>query len=275
MEVVKDGELEIVIYLLSGTLTFLIMSTLLIIVVSRNRKRKLEEALRQEQLIADHKDELLKNQLYTQDKERRRISQDIHDEIGAMASLLKMKLLQESGELSIRKGNSQAMREYVKLTDQLLVSSKRISYELMPPTLTTLGLVSTIECHLDTVRDRMDVQFEYEEDPKVDETTAVMLYRIILEVLNNTLKHAHADKIWLSFDSRVEAFRIDYRDNGIGLDVSKGKGLGLEGIRTRVAFLKGEVDFFANESGGMRMVIDIPKSLTSNASDHACQSRNR
>jgi two-component system, NarL family, sensor kinase len=91
-----------------------------------------------------------------------------------------------------------------------------------------------------------------------------MLYRIVQEMVNNTLKHAHASNIILSINATDGMIEIVYSDDGMGFDVNKmmeGKSLGLKSIRSRVDFLNGKLDIQSGPEQGTKYLIIVPADI--------------
>ena len=98
-------------------------------------------------------------------------------------------------------------------------------------------------------------------EERLPQNMEIMIYRVIQEMLNNTLKHARATKITFTIDRSKDLIRMEFRDNGVGFDeieLPHGKNLGLSGIRSRVEYLGGKVEMKSRKGKGTFYSIVIP-----------------
>jgi PAS domain S-box-containing protein len=204
--------------------------------------------------ITDRKEmeqRILRNTIETEERERQRFSEDLHDGLGPLLSTAKIYL--ELVAARMEKPTEQ--KEFIKMTDDLLhesiKSTREIANNLAPNLLSDFGLIEALSVYVEKINkmNTISVTLKIEENfPNLPKQTEVALYRIISELLNNTLKHASASTIEIDFLKMQREVQITYSDNGIGCDIQKmlsspSKGLGLSNITSRVKSINGHCTF--------------------------------
>ena len=202
----------------------------------------------------------IKTEIEAQVRERERIARDLHDDIGAQLSTLKMYIsaIQDStynpGKLS---EYSEASAGIIGNTIQ---SMSTIINELSPQTLVAYGLNAAIKEFIYYIKNTTDIEFELiidEFESELDRLSEIALFRIIQELVNNSTKHAQADKITIQIQP-LENDRccFEYNDNGKGFAIEKVKrGNGLTNIKNRAKVLKGFMEIQSDLGQGFRCTI--------------------
>jgi len=137
-------------------------------------------------------------------------------------------------------------------------------HDMMPGVLMKLGLMEGIEDFFDRVRasSNLKITFDYKEPTeRLDTKKEVMIYRIIQELVNNTIKHAEASEIFLTIRDQGDQWIMNYVDDGKGFDVSKiddATSFGLSGLRSRFNFLQGSFDVDSMPGEGVRFSFEFP-----------------
>jgi signal transduction histidine kinase len=204
----------------------------------------------------------LRQVVSAQELERRRLARELHDETGqALTSiLLKLKSIEDEGDPARLADATADLRELVVTT---LQDVRALAVELRPKALDDFGLVSAIERLVETFREQtgMEVDLEprlgTERLPREIETT---LYRITQEALTNVVKHARATRVSIVLTRRDGAVSAVIEDDGrgIGTDEPTGDGLGLVGMRERVALVGGRLVVESPPGGGTTLSIEVP-----------------
>lgn len=216
------------------------------------QKNLYKQQLQQEELKNIHQQELLNSSIQVQENERKRIAQDLHDELGAVLSISRMHLLQ------LEKQNSEAnpfllkeLQNIRSLTENALASMRRISHELMPLQLEAFGLVKTLEAIAAQACKAGTIQIEVKAEnklPELDWPLKLSLYRISMELINNTIKHAEASKIEIEIGASEKYIHYHYTDDGKGLQTDNNHdGLGQKGIEGRIKSMKGTYTIMEKE----------------------------
>ncbi|MEX2596711.1 MAG: sensor histidine kinase [Salibacteraceae bacterium] len=205
----------------------------------------------------------LQSMLFAQEQERQRIARDLHDSIGALLSTAKLHLSNIEEEVKKLAGI-----DFLKSTGEIIDRAgeevRRVAHDMMPGVLMKLGLLEGIEDFFERVRksSNMIISFTYDEpERRLNNKHEVMIYRIVQELVNNTLKHAEADEIKLMIKHEKNQLKLDYRDDGKGFNrdlIREQNSFGLGGIKSRVNFLEGELKLNSTAGNGVHFEIAIP-----------------
>jgi signal transduction histidine kinase len=216
--------------------------------------------------------QLLHRLVTAQEEERRRISRELHDQTGQhlAALLLGLKTLNKSagnGSGSLHKG----LLQLQKLTERLVEEAHHLAWELRPAALDDLGLETAISNYVEKWSERNSISLDFHSGlnklrlpPPVE--TAV--FRIVQEALTNVLKHAQADRVSVMLEYRNDELLVIVEDNGRGfqpevpLTLNERGGLGLVGIRERVALVGGKFNIESEPGSGATLVVRIPASAS-------------
>lgn len=206
-----------------------------------------------------------KQLLLSQEAERKRISQELHDSLGQDILLIKNRAqLVLHGE----KLDSFAIEQLNKINESsadLLNLVRDISFNLRPAHLERLGLTETIISLIKKVDDttQINISNKIENIDKLfNSEEEINLYRIIQEGLSNIVKHSNAENAEINIYKTEDHLDIEIFDDGIGIDINvkenKIKGFGLVNLLNRVNILKGELIVNSEELKGLRLIIKIP-----------------
>lgn len=197
-----------------------------------------------------------------EERERERFSKDLHDDLGPVFSTLNLYLQTlSSKETDVSK--KEILNNLSGIVDSAVKQVREISHNLSPYLLRDAGLVEAIRTHLKKFETNgIDAQLEVHADEvsKIPQSTQTALYRVFLELLNNTLKHSAASTIRIQLSQSVKELIFSYTDNGKGFDPRQpaNSGIGLRNIENRVKALNGAVKF-QNELNAMTTIVKIPR----------------
>src|SRR5881628_651749 len=201
-----------------------------------------------------------------QEEQLRRLSRELHDELGqsltAVSSylwLLERKLPPDLGELRARASEAR------RLVAKTLGEMRELSQLLRPPGLDLYGLAGSVEAHLEAFRGRHQIATKFTAEglqERLPEEIETAVYRIIQEALTNVARHASAKRVWVALTGRGDELRLEVRDDGVGLPAGNGasrpSGIGLIGIRERVRALGGTVSLSSGLGGGACLRASVP-----------------
>jgi signal transduction histidine kinase len=223
------------------------------------RKNLTAQKLKQEALKSKHLVELHRSSLFVQEEERQRIAQDLHDELGSIISIMRMNLVMLEQRSGVETG------EVRKLAETALASLRSISHRLMPPQLASFGLIPTLRAVIGPINQTGELAIELcdtEVGAELPRMISVTLYRIVMELVNNTIRHGGATKVSIDIRRDGRYITCDYCDNGKGLAAAdQGQGLGHRSIEGRVSALEGELQLGNGETGGFRASIRLPADI--------------
>ncbi len=207
------------------------------------------QKIERETLKGLQQNDLLRSSIHIQEEERKGIAQDIHDELGAVLSIMRMHLimLEEKTVDTEEKKILSAVVNARKLSETALASVRSISHRLMPPQLEQFGLIKTLDGVVQQMNETGTINIQLTVLPDMVKLSWLIdlgLYRIILELINNTIKHAGANNIVLLFSCDHKFVTCVYTDDGKGMPLhNEIKGLGLMSIEGRASALGGVVKF--------------------------------
>ena len=194
----------------------------------------------------------------TQEAERMRFGQDLHDGLGANLSAMKMVLglLNDPASLPIK-----AKTEY--LLNESIDDLRQLIHAMSPRSLERLGLLKAVQELAIIINQTGKVQVAIESDnfpENLPEEMQVNWYRIVQELFQNALKHAQANQIILKLSQNAHSLALCYTDDGRGLDTSviSATGNGLSNLHTRTQLLNGKLDIKSVVGGGTTISIEIP-----------------
>lgn len=199
--------------------------------------------------------------LAAEERERERFSKDLHDDLGPVFSTLNL-YLQTLSKKESDESKKEILNSLSEIVDSAVKHVREISHNLSPYLLRDAGLVEAMRTHLKKFSiNGVDAQVETENQTgiPIPHPIEIVIYRVFLELLNNTIKHAHATKIRIQLTCFAKEVIFNYSDNGKGFDVAhqKNAGIGLKNIENRVRALNGTLRF-QRESSGMTAVVKIP-----------------
>jgi len=233
--------------------------------------RDITERLEAEKKILDNNAMLrtLSSELVmTEERERRRIAVDLHDNIGQTLALTKIKLNAMLEQVS-HAGLREPVLEVLEMVDQSIQQTRSLTRELSPSVLYELGLVEALEWLGEQVFNQHGLQVVLKNDlksGKIDKDVQILLYRSIRELLLNIVKHAKAKEAQVALQKSGENIRVTVRDRGIGFDISsidqifrKSGGFGLLSIRERISYIGGWLEIETRKGWGTRVEMKVPQ----------------
>lgn len=236
-----------------------------VLMVQQFRKSLYKQQLAKETLRNQHHRELLQTSIEVEENERNRIAQNLHDELGATLSISRMHLLRlESLGKKDQQSAIDELPEVRKYIEAALASTRRISHELMPVHLGTLGLRQAMQVVCDWAEKANGLKaslLTMGNLSQLPRSTSLAVYRVFVELLNNSLKHAQATSAQMKLEMQAHTLQVDYWDDGKGLpDEVNPTGMGLKGIEARIRLLDGNLELGNRREGGFFATMSIPLS---------------
>jgi two-component system NarL family sensor kinase len=249
-----------------GISVMLLMVVSILLAVIYNQRKKNQHRTAMEKLREQQQNQLIEAAVRSEETERHRIAETLHDEVGAILSSAKLHLLGIKSRMLDEK--DQQLHEKGKgLLNDVIQKVRGISHNLHSNILKEFGLNEAIrhfirkiaEGSLIVARTELDDRYQT-ENPDND----ISLYRMVQELVNNIMKYAEAREIVISSTTQAGGLKLTIFHNGSGLDQEQfeglryqKEGLGLKNIQNRVILLKGKI-LFTRETDGYRIHIDIP-----------------
>ncbi len=239
-------------------------------------ERLLKESYRmQEQL------RLLSHQiLFAHEEERKKISRELHDEIGQILTGVNIRLTALKNEAT---GSTQSLKKKITTTQQLVEKSMktihRFARELRPAVLDDMGLIPALHSHIKdfTKQTQIPIRFKVFTFAKIKELNNVQrtaFYRVAQEALSNIAKHAEADFVNVSLQRHDGVIRMEIKDNGKSFSIErmlhtrKRKRLGLLGMRERMEMIHGKFTIESKPGKGTTVCAQAPIKISNGANHH-------
>jgi signal transduction histidine kinase len=220
-------------------------------------EKKYEESLQAHRELK----ELSKRLVDTEERERRAISRELHDEVGQSLSALLLDV-ENLTETSIDEGAfRQGLQKIKALAENCVNEVRNMALLLRPSMLDDLGLVPALEWQAREVSKRTGMLVDTMEENVSDnlpEEHKTCVYRIVQEALNNCSKHAYAKNVRVVVRQESNHLRVSIEDDGKGFDPSRARGLGLVGMSERVSQLGGVLNVDSDATRGTRLRVDLP-----------------
>ncbi|MFT4031748.1 MAG: sensor histidine kinase [Siphonobacter sp.] len=243
---------------------FMASFIILFLILYKQRQDRQKEAVRK--LNEDHQQALLVASIRSQEVEARRIAADLHDDIGTLLSATRMSLSLVTRHIDDTPESKESIDQTKRLLEEAVENVRRLSKDLLPPALDKFGVVSALTDLIhkwERSNPSITIDFNHETfggrfEPDIELT----IFRVIQELLHNSLKHAQATYIAIKLAQQSDQLCCSLSDNGIGyspVEVNKrANSLGLKNIESRLKIVSGRVTFEASPGKGTYTSITIP-----------------
>lgn len=225
------------------------MAFSLIFFVSLYKRRVLQNKLAIQEIQTQHQQDMLRATLTSQEEERNRLGTELHDGVGALLSSIKMNL-----QVSQKANSLDAVPEIIEYLTDTIGQVRSISHEMMPVILKKYGLKKAVNDLFEKIsNNEVEAAITDWDDFELEKSDESMLYRIIQELTNNTLKHSGASQINLSCSVENAKAQLTFSDDGKGYPeevLANGEGMGLWNILNRAQSIGATAQFSNMTKGG-------------------------
>lgn len=236
----------------------------LVLVIGVFYIRKIFKFLKDLDLIRERSEQkLLSAVIRTEENERKRFAKELHDGIGPLLSVAKM-LLSGISYDKTSDMNTKIVDNTSQVIDEAIVTVREISASLSPHTLNHFGLKIALESLINKLKPVKKLTFNFETNigkSRINYNIEVIIYRVLCELINNTIKHADATLVNIVLNLDKPILHIEYSDNGIGFNSSSNSiisnGIGLDNIINRLESVNGDIELQSDEGKGMKAIIDV------------------
>lgn len=246
----------------SGT-AFLILFILLLIFFYYSFKKINKIEIQQKNHEIQHQKEIVKSIINTQEAERKRIAQDLHDDISSKLNIISFNthllLTQNLSEIE-KKDIKNTIITYTKL---VIDDSRRIAHDLLPPVFQNFGLQEALSelCSDLSIRERLIINYNNQCNfETVSVVNQLHIFRIIQELINNSIVHGKASEIYINFTEHNNVIKLVFSDNGKGFNPNENKikrGIGTKNIESRVSVLEGTLKVTSEQNLGVKYIIEF------------------
>jgi len=251
-------------YIIAILLVMILVIFVVFIVITYNKKQLLY--LKEQQLKeSEHQNQLLQKELEKQksiEAERERISHDMHDDLGAGISALKLQtefLKQKSEDKNLIAD----IDELLKTSEEMNVSMREMLWSLNSGNDTLGGFIDYSKIYAQNFLKKSGINLIVEEDNSIVSKTIISteqrrnLFLCLKEALNNAYKHSQSDNIKLSFIQKGKEFMMKISDNGIGINQQKSEGNGLRNMKRRMQEQNGHCEVTIENGTNLLFRIDL------------------
>ncbi|MEW5675193.1 histidine kinase [Flavobacterium enshiense] len=250
--------LEAIIYTFSA---FLLLALVLVLFFYFSRKKIIKYELQKKDLEISYQKDLLQAVIVTQEEERKRIAQDLHDDISSKLNVISLHThMLKVNDLS-ESERSEITTNIINFTKRAIDDSRRLAHDLLPPVLEKFGLDAGVRELCLEFQSSKAVNVHYQNLLVFDQNDVqnhLHLFRILQELMNNSVRHGKANHIHIDFLNHQNNKVCKYSDDGVGFDLKKQeykKGLGMKNIESRVAILNGKLEIESSVKNGISVLI--------------------
>lgn len=250
-------------YIVAGTALSLLLISLL-----SYRTYQQKQKLQQQQIAELEKEKQLlaaEAVLKGQEDERTRLAKELHDGLGGMLSGIKYSFNTIKENLVLTAENAMAYERSMAMLDSSIKEMRMVAHNLMPESLVKFGLDTALKDFCDSITGSGALKVSYHsfgiKEQRLETNIEITVYRVIQELLNNSMKHAQATEAIVQLQKDAGLLTVTVEDNGKGfavklLDIAK--GIGWSNIQNRVEYLKGSVTITSEEGKGTGVTIELP-----------------
>lgn len=220
--------------------------------------RKIFQFMRRlDELRRETEKRVLSAVIKTEEQERQHFAKELHDGLGPLLSVIKM--LVSGLDVNSKSEVNEKIKQNLKLAvDEAIVGVRDISANISPHILNNFGLQDAIQSFIKHLGQNEDFAIQFTTNIKGQRfsyNVEVIMYRVVCELINNTLRHAAASKIKIDLQLEEGVLYLEYGDNGIGFDINMldiHEGMGLNNMRYRLQSGNGDIDIVSEHGKGMR-----------------------
>lgn len=239
----------------------MLMALVLILFFYFSRKKIIRQEIEKKNLEINYQKDLLHAVIETQEDERHRIAQDLHDDISSKLNIVSLNSQMLIGTDLSDKEFNEVTSNIIQLTAKALENSRRIAHDLLPPVLEKFGIDAAISELAVEFNSAKSVKVHYENNidfENIEFKKHLHIFRILQELMNNSLRHGKAQNISVVFSYEKEKKCCLYTDNGTGFDSndsSKQKGLGMKNIVSRIELINASINIVSAPNQGFKAKI--------------------
>lgn len=259
--------------LITGGLLFLILTGIISFLVLKNSQKKRKLAIQEKEIEKQKNLTLLKEQelgiinamIEGQEKERKQIAEDLHDNIGSVLATLKLHF--ENLKLNREKREFDQEKLYEKtenLIDETYKKVRNIAHAKNAGVIANVGLLNAIELMATKISEADKIQIDvvhFGLDKRLENSLEITIFRIIQELITNIIKHSDAKNATINLSLYDDVLNVIIEDDGKGFDpknIPASNGMGLNSIEKRITHLNGTFEIDSTKNNGTTIIMNIP-----------------
>ncbi len=199
-----------------------------------------------------------------EEQERTRLARDLHDGLGGMLSGIKYSFNKIKANLDMAPGQAQAFDRSMDMLDSSIKEMRRVAHNMMPEALVKFGLDTALKDFCNDINQSGALQISYQsiglEDLVIEQSSAITIYRVVQELINNTMRHAVAKSAIVQVSKIEELLSVTVEDDGKGFHpetLKNSDGIGWINIQSRIDYLKGSIDIQSAPESGTSVHIEL------------------
>lgn len=246
--------------LTTSSLIVLGVTIILVLILIRQKRNSEKHAMEKAIMQNTFTQEILKTQLETQEATFHQISEELHDNVGQLLSTTKMLI-------GITERNLPETPDSLKTASETLSKAiqdlRSLSKSLSNEWLHQFNIIENLQAELDRLKAARQINVSLTANIHIlplEPQEQVMLFRVMQEALQNSIKHAHASAIQVAIEVRGDVIYLCLSDNGLGFNTndSNKNGVGIMNMKHRIKLLNGSIDWFTEEGHGTKVEINLP-----------------
>ena len=247
-------------------IVFLSLSIFITLFVIIYQRRQLNYKKTTKQLKVDFQQTLLQTQLEIQEQTFKNISQEIHDNIGQVLSLVKLNI--NTMDCDKPKALNEKITDSKHLISKAIQDLRDLSKSINTDYVTEMGLTRSVEYELEMIKRTGSYRIQFNTTGnlyRLEPQQELIFFRIVQEVLHNIIKHAKAKSINVEIIFEQEVFALKITDDGVGFDSSQlevnnniGSGLGIRNMRSRASMINTDFKLMSNVEKGTTVILTLP-----------------
>lgn len=246
--------------LITGTLVIVILLVFLFIFVIIYQRKMIKNQVELRKLHDEKQTDLLNAVFETQESERKRLAEDLHDSVGQVLSAIKLNL-HRLDKSSVSESAQPLLADTRKMADECIGEIRNIIHNVLPPVLTDYGLLEALEGLCIKIEQTTNVKVELKKrlnglrfKPEIE----LAFYRIAQELFSNAIKHSGATTIHITLTNEAGWLIMEFKDNGKGFNIKQVKhGFGLKNLESRVQLINGEINIYTKPESGTITIIRV------------------
>lgn len=246
--------------LIIGTLVIVILIVFLFFFVIIYQRKMIKNQVELRMLHDEKQTDLMNAVFETQESERKRLAEDLHDSVGQVISAIKLNL-HRLDKSCVNESAQPLMAETRKLADQCIDEIRNIIHNVLPPVLIDYGLVEALQGLCVQVQKTTKVKVYLKkpvEDIRFAPEIELAFYRIAQELFSNAIKHSSATAIHITLTKDAGWLVMEFKDNGTGFNIQQVKhGHGLKNLESRVQLINGEINIYTKPHNGTVTIIRV------------------
>jgi len=213
---------------------------------------------------------ILRAVINAEERERERIASEIHDDLGPLMSTIKLYVNELESDDLTEDESTEFLHKANEILDEAISSTRTIANNLTPRVIIDFGLIRALDsfCKKLNLSQKINIIYEASITERFDQTIELVLYRVVTELLNNSMKHAAASKIEVHLEKFDNILQLTYMDDGVGFDLDRvlkqeDSGMGLKNIISRLQSINGTYRIHSKKEAGTLVVVEVKLPLSS------------